>query len=410
MRKRLLSILTILVLCFTLVACGNKTEETENSTTTDTSVVSEKESDTTTDISTTETLTTDEDHSNEIAINIIKNISGAIDKHKNETLTANINAHMLLSMTGYKPFDLSMIGDVKYCINGSYMISNTEIDLGEELGGKQSQKLEQYQIIDGNTLIQYNLDETSNEWVKSEYNYSEISNTIYDLSAEQFNSIELSETDTEYVVVGKTTSNKLSVAVTSFANTGMSDVPITLTITADKETLEYKTMTFDFDAFQTSEGLNANDIEMIITNTGIEANLMTVPDEIKNNAKTVEAVTETVEISDSTTAGVIYYAANDCLTDETVFMEISKIKQDNVCTISKTGEITPCEGNDIANFIEKFSANLKDVSFDFYENTDEADHWLIKRYLVQDSNGLYTQPSIHVIKVNTNGSEEELAP
>lgn len=414
MKKILLSILTICVMCFSLVACGDK-QENITTVTADTSVVSEAEKATDvaevkTEAITTETPTTEAATDKVTAIDIIKGITFALNNHENDTMTANITVTMTMSMAGYDPFKLSMNGKMKYCKTGSYMKSNTTMDLGESLGGEQKQEAEQYQIIDGNTLIQFDYDSESGRWTRSEMQNAVISNVISNITEDQFTSLEMTESDSVYTIIGKTTSSKLSKTMQSFAQTGMEEVPIVLTIIADKETKEFKTMTFKFDSFTTEQGLKTDDIVIVITNTGIESGNIIVPEEIVEKAIKVEAVTENIGNVDSMTAGAIYSAANDSLSVEKAYLEVYNIKQDDVCTISETGEISPCEGNEISKFIETFTTNLNNTSLEISDKTNGADHWLIKRYLVQANNGTYEQPVIHVFIVNKDGSEIELAP
>ena len=316
MKKKKLAILTLSTLMtMSMIACGNTnttTESTSKETTNNTTeLVSEVN---TTKIDTeqnTEQKTEKSTSFNSKAEELINSTSQLQSNHKDETMKLSIlTIYEFAEERSTGEFDMSNVpedapgnyeapvkmetvvykkefkGDFKY----SSKVYSGDIKLASQSDYISTTNIKAY--IDIDNKISYSSED--NKWTKNDISQLAIdnSNPLNNFSVNMFESYDIKETDTEYVVTGKSKVNKLNDSIKSLLNSlelTTDSANVSIEIKFDKNTNEFKTIDFTIENITDLE-VELNNIEILITNNGFDTEAITIPQQVLDSIETTENV------------------------------------------------------------------------------------------------------------------------
>lgn len=263
MRKKLLVIGMISSMVLSFAACGDKGTTTESTTAASGQAVQVQDS-------------------GALADELLGGLTQIIKDNTGKTINMKIDMKMDMSMSAGET-QISAVstttGEMAYSTNVSYMSTVTDVDLGEA-GGKQTQEQKSYRVNDNGKVTVYNYKE--GKWEKQEGTAEDEKSPVEMFSKDAFKSVEVTESDTEYVVSGPMDMTKMGKNISGMglgsATQGATDV--TLTITFDKGTKQFKTIKMAF-ADMEANGMTLKNTYFTIENAGFTDGEISVPNDIQ---------------------------------------------------------------------------------------------------------------------------------
>lgn len=260
MKNKILCGLLISVMCITLCSCTSGML----------------------DIKTKEETTTSSVDATDLEKELINGISNFSKNHPKETIHTDINVKMNMEMETLGKFSMTLTGKSEFDLNTYYMNVKTTYYMGADV--EEETTTEMYQNIKDGIMTLYEKSDIDGKWYKVVSNSVQSSNTnlTSSIDVSKFTKLDTTETDTEYTIVGKTTTEILDGGVSDLTST-IDPVELTITMIFDKETKEYKSIKFEFDPYY-DENMLVTSTVVDIDNVSISNGLIEIPKDIVENA------------------------------------------------------------------------------------------------------------------------------
>ena len=230
--------------------------------------------DTTNDILTEGTRMTE----NELSDELLCNIQSLLKRHPDDTMNLDMNVEMDIlldtpNIDEVANMHMSGNGIIQYNNGNTHMKMITTISSNNQIINDEISEF--YQIVDNNTITNYEYDAMENNWITYSTDMpSDISNIA--LSTDQFRSINIEETDTEYIFVGKSDTTKIENGLLDLLELDNQIAEITITIHFDKKTKEYTSILYTISDFYTDSMFMSN-IAITINNNGFTNDIINYP-------------------------------------------------------------------------------------------------------------------------------------
>lgn len=300
MRKKILCGALLTMMCFSMAACGdNKSNDTSTvAPTTSSEIVTEADSSNTSESGSTEATSETEAMTAESLMN---NFSTIMASHKDEVLNLSLDVNMTLKgqvQEGSQEMEIpfALTGTCKFAETAAYMDTKMDMDMGAELGGKQTYSTQSYAVKEDNgQIMSYSTSDGTN-WTKSVAD-TKSTNFIDNIDTSIFSDLSMSETETEYVVTGKTNSANLGGISSIVGTSGNSEV--VMNIYFDKSTKDFIKIDIDFSQLQSNMGLTVSECKFNIINTGFTKETIEVPADVISKAVAMDESLPIVEVDNN---------------------------------------------------------------------------------------------------------------
>lgn len=218
-------------------------------------------------------------------------IDNALKDVENMECEMNMSIQMEVSVSGMSvEMGMKVSADMETSKEVAHTTTTVSMDM---LGMEMEEEVENYAVVDGDTVITYTYDSNYDKWYYEESDYDE--DDEQELSSDMFKDIEMEKTDDGYVVTGlvedvEEVLGDASDATTEALIDGLKDVDViaTFNFNKDKE-IEALSIVFDVDEDEEYEiedlgSVSISEMEISIEYKSLDADEVELPKDVKNNA------------------------------------------------------------------------------------------------------------------------------